>query len=401
MKTILFVDDEINILHGLRRMLRGLRFEYDMVFANSADEALAIFETKPIDVMVTDLRMPEHDGVYLLEKVRDQFPITVRIVLSGYADREISLRTVGLAHQFIAKPVNADILINAIQRASTLHTLITQPELQKLVLRLNSLPSLPDLYYRIVAELNAPETSTQKIGKIIAQDMGMTARVLQLVNSSFFGLSNRIVDPVQATTLLGLETVRDLALSLHVFSQFNEDLLVDMGLAKLWDHSLLVAGFSKIILQDLIHNPKQRDIGFVLGLLHDLGKLVLAQNLPRLYKPVLMELGRNEKTLSLLELETFGATHSDVGAYLLGVWGLDEVVMAVTAFHHEPEKYLGEFRYEVAAVHIANCFANHMDTSDAALGIHIDYLNALGVTHQLAFWKEKCSKFMMEGMRYG
>ncbi|MAT44302.1 MAG: two-component system response regulator [Anaerolineaceae bacterium] len=401
MKTILFVDDEINILHGLRRILRGFRTEYDMVFANSADEALEVFANKPIDVMVTDLRMPEHDGVYLLEKVRNQYPYTVRIVLSGYADREISLRTVGLAHQFISKPVNADILIKAIQRASTLHTLITQPELQKLVLRLNSLPSLPDLYYKIVAELNAPETSTQKIGKIIAMDMGMTARVLQLVNSSFFGLSNRIVDPVQATTFLGLETVRDLALSLHVFSQFNEDLLADMGLAKLWDHSLTVAGFSKIILQDLNHNPKQRDVGFVLGLLHDLGKLVLAQNLPRLYKPVLMEAERNEKPLIQLELERFGATHSDVGAYLLGVWGLDEVVMAVTAFHHEPENYVGEFRYEVAAVHIANCFANHIDKTDATLGIHMDYLNALGITNQLSFWKEKCGKFTMEGLRYG
>jgi HD-like signal output (HDOD) protein len=401
MKTILFVDDEINILHGLRRMLRGLRSEYEMLFANSADEALAIFMTRPIDVMVTDLRMPEHDGVYLLEKVYSQFPYTVRIVLSGYADKEISLRTVGLAHQFILKPVNPDVLMNAIKRASTLHSLITQPELQKLVLGLNSLPSLPDLYYKIVAELNAPETSTQKIGKIIAQDMGMTARVLQLVNSSFFGLANRIVDPVQATTLLGLETVRDLALSLHVFSQFDEDLLADMSLAKLWDHSLLVASFSKIILRDLNQNPKQRDIGFVLGLLHDLGKLVLAQNLPKLYKPVLMESFRNEKTISELELEIFGAAHSDVGAYLLGVWGLDEVVMAATAFHHEPEKYTGNFRYEVAAVHIANCFANHIDQTDASLGIHIDYLNAVGVTHQLPLWKEKCGKFMLEGMRYG
>jgi HD-like signal output (HDOD) protein len=252
-----------------------------------------------------------------------------------------------------------------------------------------------------VAELNAPETSTQKIGKIIAMDMGMTARVLQLVNSSFFGLSNRIVDPVQATTFLGLETVRDLALSLHVFSQFNEDLLADMGLAKLWDHSLMVAGFSKIILQDLNQNPKQRDIGFVLGLLHDLGKLVLAQNLPSLYKPVLLEAERNEKPLIQLEMESFGATHSDVGAYLLGVWGLDEVVMAVTAFHHEPENYVGEFRYEVAAVHIANCFANHIGKTDATLGIHMDYLNALGITNQLPLWKEKCGKFTMEGLRYG
>lgn len=404
MHRVLFVDDEVNILHGLRRMLRNLRNQYELMFAQSAEEAIHLFRSMPIDILVTDLRMPEKDGVYLLEQVRSHFPGTVRIVLSGYADKEISLKTVGLAHQFISKPAEPEKLINAINRASSLHQIMNNPEIARLILRLNSIPSLPDLYYKIVAELNSPETSIRKVGEIVSKDMGMTTRILQLVNSSFFGLPTRVDNPIQATTLLGLVTIRDLALSLHVFSQFNEQLLSRFNLSNLWDHSVRVGGFSKIILNDLISDPKRREMGFVLGMLHDLGKLVLAQNLPDQYQQVVDLMGKEEISVVEAEYQIFQSTHAQIGAYLLGVWGLDEAVMDVAAFHHDPRAYTGKHQLELAAVYIANCFDHSFSGGKRPplekIELDLEFIKSLNLESYLPAWHRKWLSYLMEGIQH-
>jgi len=108
-KRVLFVDDEPRILDGRRRMLRSMRHEWKMSFAETGQEALAILANQPFDVVVVDMRMPGMDGVQLLSEVRKRHQI-IRIVLSGTADREAILRAVGLAHQYLSKPCDAETL---------------------------------------------------------------------------------------------------------------------------------------------------------------------------------------------------------------------------------------------------------------------------------------------------
>ncbi|PKO15803.1 MAG: two-component system response regulator [Chloroflexi bacterium HGW-Chloroflexi-10] len=404
MTAVLFVDDDANILNGLRRMLRSMRNECDVLFADSGAAALKIFSESTIDVLITDLRMPAMDGVKLLEEVSRKYPGTVRIILSGYADREISLRTIGLAHQFLSKPCDDAFLKNALRRAITQHHLASAPDLQKVVSQLHTLPSLPDLYYQIVSELNNPNASSRRVGEIVSRDMSMTARVLQLVNSSFFGIPTRVVDPVQATTMLGLETVRDLALSLHIFSQFNETLLAEMQLDTLWEHVLRVGAVTKMILKDLNMPPKRREAGFILGLLHDLGKLILAQNMSGPYQRVLEKSRSEGIPLHILEKDVFGASHSDIGAYLFGIWGLDEVVMIATAYHHEPRFYVGDYQYELAAVHIANSLVTEFERDKGVaavdLPVDMDYLTNLGLAVQFETWRQSAWKLLKEGVKY-
>ena len=153
MRRILFVDDEQNILQGLKRMLRPMRNEWDMHFANGAEEALKIvpkhkvateeLEDGPVDVIVSDMRMPNLDGAYLLGQIRDRYPATARIILSGHAEQEMAIRSVAAAHQFLAKPCDAETLRETVKRACQLREMMASERLQKITAEIGQLPSVP------------------------------------------------------------------------------------------------------------------------------------------------------------------------------------------------------------------------------------------------------------------
>jgi len=201
MKRILFVDDESMVLDGLRRMLRGMRNEWEMEFAASGHEALGILAGRQFDVIVTDMRMPGMDGCQLLNHVKKLHPQVVRIVLSGQSDNDMIMKSVGPAHQFLSKPCDAEILKTTVARVCSMWNLLDDEALIKVVSGIESLPSLPQLYSEVVDEVNSAEGSLNRVGEIISKDSGMSAKILQLVNSAFFGLPRQVTSPVRAVQL--------------------------------------------------------------------------------------------------------------------------------------------------------------------------------------------------------
>ena len=111
---IVFVDDEVNILNGIRRSLRGMRTSWDMEFFTSGQAALDGLSKAPAEVVVSDMRMPEMDGAQLLSQVKDRWPQTVRFILSGFSNEEAILRTICPSHQYRANPCESETLITAI-----------------------------------------------------------------------------------------------------------------------------------------------------------------------------------------------------------------------------------------------------------------------------------------------
>jgi len=218
-KRVLFVDDEPRILDGLKRMLRHMRDEWEMSFVESGEAALKVLESARFDVVVSDMRMPGMDGAELLTRVMERYPQIVRIVLSGHADKEMILKTVRPAHQYLSKPCDPEKLRSTVARASALRGLLADELLKQLVSQMSTLPSAPSLYNEVMNELRSGEGSVQRVGEIVSKDVGMTAKILQVVNSAFFGVPRHVESPAQAVSLLGLETIKALALSAQVFSQ--------------------------------------------------------------------------------------------------------------------------------------------------------------------------------------
>jgi HD-like signal output (HDOD) protein len=395
MRKILFVDDEPKVLEGLQRMLRTMRREWEMGFAPSGAEALEILAANPFDVVVTDMRMPGMDGAQLLIEVRKRYPQIVRIILSGHSDQEMILKSVGPAHQYLSKPCDAEALKVTVARACALRDLLTNESLQRLVSQMQSLPSLPHLYLKLVEELQSPEASIKRVGEIISQDIGMTAKILQMVNSAFFGVRRHVSSPVEATSLLGLDTIMALVLSIQVFSQFKSDQTVGPVLDTLWTHSMAVGTFAKWIARAEGQENRLVEDTFTAGLLHESGKLVLATNLPKEYLEM-VKLAHGEN-LSLIEAErrVFGAAHPEVGAYLLGLWGLPDSIVEAVAFHHCPSQCLGQSFSPLTAVHAAVALEREIFPDEVGMCVPLldaDYLAKLGLLDRIKTWKVKCGQ---------
>lgn len=395
---ILLVDDEPRVLRGLHRQL-VMADEWEILAAESGSEALAILADHPCDVLVTDIRMPGMDGEALLREVRERYPQTIRMALSGQTDKEMALRAVGLAHQFLAKPCEPETLKSTLTQAVALRRVLNSPKLKQLVSKLKTLPSPPNLFNLLIQEIQSPQASIKKIGQIIAQDIGMTAKMLQLVNSAFFGLRRHISDPTQAVMLLGLDTIKALTLSVHIFSQFGPSKLGGVSLTQLQKHSLAVATLAKRIAE-VEQVPQQFiDHTFTAGLLHDVGQLILATNLPDEYNQVLNLVHTQNLELLEAERQVFTATHPEVGAYLLGIWGLPSPVVEALAFHHDPLRNLNKQFSPLTLVHTADvltCEARPCQDWGVLPQIDTGYLTELNCLQRLPLWREMSQKIFQE-----
>ena len=221
MHQILFVDDDANILSALRRRLRSARPDWDLHFAASGAEALSLAKDRNFDVIVSDIQMPEMDGITLLEKLQDTHPDAVRIILTGHADNASYLRTIGPAHQFLSKPCDNESLIESIENALGLRQLLQSPELRTLVAESKSLASPPDTYIRLESAFSNPDYSLESISKIVESDIALTTEVLKLTNSSYFAVTQNVASVSHAVRMLGMETLKALALFVGLYRGFD------------------------------------------------------------------------------------------------------------------------------------------------------------------------------------
>jgi putative nucleotidyltransferase with HDIG domain len=398
-KRILFVDDEQHVLDALRRMLHGMRDQWEMSFATSGKRALDILQTAPQDVIVADMRMPGMDGVTLLDQVRSSHPGVIRLVLSGHSDTNTALKSVRHAHQFLLKPCQAGELRAAIERATTLQDIFSNEAVKTVVARIETLPSLPRTYLELMQELRRDEPSLRIVGDLINQDVGMSANILKLVNSAFFGLRTHVSSPVHAVNLLGTEIIKALIISLHLFSRFNLDRFPGFSLELLWKHSLTTGLFAKTIAQVEERRTQEIDDCYISGLLHDVGKLLLAANFEEDYQQVLSRSRTEQRTVHDMEKEVFSASHAEIGAYLLGLWGLPEnVVTAIFSHHTPPSAPISGFS-TLLAVHAANSLEHELVVLNADYAPHpmdTTFLEDSGMGRRIEDWRQACARRLTE-----
>jgi HD-like signal output (HDOD) protein len=390
MRHILFVDDEAMVLEGLQRMLRSRRGEWEMSFVTSGEGALKLLEAKAFDVIVSDMRMPAMDGATLLTHVRDRFPNVVRIVLTGHTSLEASMRAVPVAHQFLAKPCEPGLLQAAVERACSLNASLDSELLRRAVGDMQELPALPRTYTVLTKALSDPDVSLHQIAEIVERDVAVSAKVLQLVNSPLFGCSRHVATIHTAVSYLGVNVLKDLVLSVESFRLF-EDSTTAGGFSPegLHVHSYLTARIAvRLPIQGHL-----KDTAYIAALLHDIGILVLMTKLPKHFARVVASVQAEERPMHVVEERLIGVTHAEIGAYLLGLWGLPYGIIESVAFHHAPACVPHQTFDALGAVHVANILAHEIEDSrlegphftHANLDQH--YLETLGVTDQLPAWR--------------
>jgi len=374
---VLFVDDEVAVLEGLENLLRKQRREWDMSFVSSGEAALAELDHRPCDVVVSDMRMPGMDGATLLQHVQERSPGTVRIVLSGYAEHGAVVRSLPAAHQFLSKPCDADALIAVIGRACRLQALLKDETLRRVAGRLDTLPSAPKIYTELTQAMARDDVTSAKLARIVESDPAMAGKILQLVNSAYFGLARRITSIDQAVTYLGIDVLKGLVLNAHVFQMARLSSTKLLSMNDLQAHSLHVARLAGLAVQPLL-----REVAFAAGIVHDVGKIVLASGMPDQFEAS-VKLAAVEKCPGhQAERTVVGISHAEIGAYLLGIWGLPFEIVEAVAYHHAPASVTCGNRDVLAAIHAIDALADgdghEIDTA---------FITDAGFGRELARWQ--------------
>lgn len=379
---ILFVDDEMAILDGLRDLLRKERRRWDMVFAVGGLEALEELARQPFDVIVSDIRMPGMDGAQLLTRVKADYPSVARIVLTGHADRDAVLRALPVSHQFLTKPCDAGALRIAIERTQALHALFASREIRDIVGRLTSLPSVPQTYLALTEAARDSRKGLSDMTAIVQRDPAMSTKVLQLVNSAYFGNTHPVASIPQAVMYLGIELLKGLALSGNVFGTSGKATFEGFSLETLQMRSLRTACLAKRFVED----PRRAEEAFTAALVADVGQIVIALALRKGYQDVVRTARESGRTLHAVELEQLGVTHAEIGAYLLGVWGLPFSIVEGVAYHHRPNA-LGDGPCEMlAAVHAADALVDP-PVEGVEPELDLAFFDRAGLAERLTDWR--------------
>jgi HD-like signal output (HDOD) protein len=400
-KNILFVDDERELLDGLRARLYKHRSDWKMQFVLSGEEALAIFENEAVDLIVSDVRMPGMDGGQLLTTVKQRWPTTMRIIISGYSDPVQAVRLTSLAHQYLAKPCEERQVENVIERCFYLRDLLGQESLRTVIGRIGALPAMPRTFARLQNALTQPSVTAGEVADIVNADAAIASKVLQITNSAFFRLRKPMVRIKDAVTYLGFATLRNLVLCAELSSQWRTPReLSEVQPQQLQTHAELSAAACK----SLAGGHASPDDAWLAGLLHDIGYWILVQECPQQLAQAIA-LSKSERLpLFECELETIGATHAQMGAYLLGLWGLPYPIVEAVALHHTPTaiKSLG---YDLlGALAVAHALIEPANAHAVSVGgpenptVDADYLSRLNAPFD---WEEARRRVQMSAAPAG
>jgi putative nucleotidyltransferase with HDIG domain len=334
------------------------------------------------------------DAARLFDWVEQLLPETIRVARCDMRDRLELSEWTRSGVVAVGEELDATGLASSLKRVSQMRGWLADPAIKNLVPALRKFPVVPRLHAQVTEQLSSATGSLETVAQLIAQDPVMAAKMLQIVNSAVVGLAREITDVSEAVMYLGTERIRSLILVTGVFSQFEDVKCPGFLLEPIWSHSLEVGAFARAIALAETKAPKTAEAAFTAGLLHDIGKLVLAANLPDKYSAVLQLRARQRKSEPEAELQILGTTHADLGAYVLGTWGMPLPLLEAVAWHHCPARSENTAFSLLTAVHAANVFARQKasggDGGSSPDGLDLEYLARLGLSDRPDAWRELC-----------
>jgi putative nucleotidyltransferase with HDIG domain len=385
-KRILIADADPKAWDEFRKSLGQ---SWSVVGAATGDAAMALAHKEPFDVVVANFSLPDLSGAELLNRLRVAYPKTLRFIAAAEALREKVVCHVLGGHQFMAVPYDAATLKNTLER-SLAEDYGMSKSMRELVGRIRTFPTIPSLYIEVVNALKNPNATTEDIGAIIGQDMAMTTKLVQVLNSAFYGLPRTISEPTEAVGILGFETVKSLIMTVKLLSQYDKVKPVYFSIDTIWRHSTHVAHTAKAMARLETDDAECSGHAYTAGLMHDLGKVILAANFDEQYHEAHTVARKQQTPLWEAEKDILGASHGEIGAYLLSLWGMSAEVVKVAALHHHPIRSGDQAFTALTAVHVANALEYEGDVSadgSAMPVIDTAYLQQVGLEGRLESWR--------------
>lgn len=390
-KRILFVDDDKSVISELRRIFHSKKLEWKIEFVSNASDALSAMRKKHYDIIISGLLTSGMNGVVLLEKIRSKYPDTIRFMLAGCGNKNLIDKAVRCVHQFISKPCSADALEQMIERSFELRERLHTEKMRAVLSNIRSLPVIPAAYQQVIESLMEPGVSQRQIGRAIAKDPGMSAKLLQVVNSAFYGLNNRITDTIHAVRFLGLKTVEGFILADGIFSKMSQQTVRRFGINGLQEHCIRVGALARRICSSIGMTEEDIDVANMAGIMHDTGTIIMISEFPDQFAESIEISRAVQRPLWEIESELIGLTHSEIGGCLMELWGLPDVIIEATTYHHDPDRCLQSEFCVLSAVYIADVLDHHFCSGiGGGVGgeMNMNYLDKIGVADKLPGWTE-------------
>jgi len=332
---VLVVDDDLSYLSSFEDSLKREGRPFTTYSALGAEQAIRLLERESIDLIISDVDMPGGmSGEALLHKVSFQWPSTLRFLMTGKVESISAFRLFGVAHQVVSKETSHSEIFELISAALTLREKIHSPDVLHCVNRFDSLPLLPESFVRVSELLKKEDFYQAELIEVVNRDLTLSAEILRVANSAYFGARKKITSLDLALNLLGTSSVRNIIIFAELFKQPHGLPKQLFDISELWEHSVSVANISTLLARRLGLPTALREAAFSAGLLHDLGKIVLAKMRPTDYRKAI-ELSRDlNAPMFEAEMALFGASHDEVGAYLLESWGFPLTIVDAVAYHH-------------------------------------------------------------------
>ena len=400
-KNILFVDDNENVIDGIKRQLRPYRDQWQLFFADSGAQALQLMTQQPIDLIISDMMMPEMRGDQLLKKVSELYPATVRIILSGYADEATLKSGLEVAHQYLSKPCTAEILREAITQIFKVRDCVLNPRIAAEVGDPNQLPSLPKIYHQLNAAIADEDTTINDIAAIFSNDMVLSAKLLQLVNSPYFGFNRIVSSLTESINLVGLKKLNNLVLSVHVKNAFPvSDAEMERYMEYLWQDAGRVAELAKQIALSENQEGDRPDQAYLAGLLHNMGLLIFLSRGGDELNRLMDQVENTDTPVAELEMAVFGFTRSEAAAYVLSLWKIPPRIIEGILLQNNPNDSDYDGVSALTAVHVASCLLKPsvMTGCDRLFDMSVDtaYLQRLNKLERLPAWKLLADKVLAQ-----
>ncbi|NDV22569.1 response regulator [Desulfovibrio sp. JC022] len=395
-KNILFIDEDKAQLEMLDKQLSAMKKRWQVNYASNKDEVMTLLRTKPFDIIAMELQVDGFEGDELLEEIRTRQPGSIRFIISESVNSENCLKFVKYAHQFITKPYQKSELIGKIKKSLRLKHIFLNERAAKGIASIEELPTMPELFMELERELSKDDVLISSIGKMIGEDMSMTAGLLKLVNSPFFGLYSKVTNPEQAVTLLGLDNLKGLVLGIHLFNSAGSN-KIDFSIEKLGEHCQYTALMARAIIKAEGGSNELAEHTFLAGFLHDIGKLVLSTSYAEEYGTILSIVRDANIPVQEAEKDILGFTHAEVGAYLLAIWGFDEDIIEAIYCHHEPQRLGSVDLSPAVAVHVANSFDHELRVTNVDYAPHLlsaEWLEQNEFSIKLPEWLQICAELM-------
>ena len=386
-RSIYIVDDQPEVLEIATAIVRAMLPNSVVTGFSDPLKALQAIKANRPDLILSDQIMPGMPGSQLLEEARVASPASLRIIMSGFVPPD-KLTEITSAHQYLAKPFDALQLKRLLERTFAAHDHVQDKQLQMVVTSIRSLPSLPQVHHKLLAQLNSVEGASESIGQMVSQDAGLSAKVLQLANSPLFGREYIVANPEQAVFCLGTSVVAAVVLSQSLFKHYQTTANPDFSLAPIWSHCWETAALAQCYCREQGLPRQERDVVFLAGLLHETGRLILMDNFPAEYQGACDDARQSGSPLGPLLREVFQAPPCKIAAYLLDLWGWPKSVVTSVSLVEHPEEEKATGFTAAAALYIADQISSRQTPPDPfpPEAWNAAYLRSIGCSDDIQQW---------------